>query len=81
MRKHPINLHTPLVLVLGHESCGAVTAALEEERVHRGVEANVRRSMHQLEETAELKDRIETDQLKIVAAVYELKTGKVRLLK
>jgi carbonic anhydrase len=71
------HLHTPLIVVLGHESCGAVTSALlsaeaksheaaaiqdllkqiqpalqgldpslsEAERVHQGVEANVRQSV------------------------------------
>jgi len=106
------HLHTPLVLVLGHESCGAVTAALEpeaarkkeakdiqellahilpalkgidptlnqNERVHRGVESNVRWSMQQLQNTPELKEKITGGQLKIVGGVYELDTGKVRLL-
>jgi carbonic anhydrase len=74
------HLHTPLIVVMGHESCGAVTSALlsaedrsheasaiqellnqigpalqdidpalsQAERVHRGVEANVRQSVRQL---------------------------------
>lgn len=106
------HLHTPLVLVLGHERCGAVTAALEPEavqkkeakdiqdllalirpalngidltltpaeRVHRGVESNVRWSVQQLQKAPELKEKIATGQLKIVGGVYELETGKVRLL-
>jgi carbonic anhydrase len=108
-----IHLHTPLVLVLGHESCGAVTAALSAdttraheaggiqdmlahvvpslagvdralpmpEQVHQGVEANVRRSVELLRATPELKPRLASGSLDIVGAVYDLGTGKVRLLK
>lgn len=108
-----IHLNTPLVLVLGHESCGAVTAALEAEsaraheaggiqdmlahvvpslagvdrklpmaeQVHLGVEANVRRSVGLLREAPELKAKLASGTLDIVGAVYELNTGKIRLLK
>jgi carbonic anhydrase len=106
------HLHTPLVLVLGHESCGAVTAALEPEaarnkeakdiqevlalilpalkgidpklslteRVSRGVESNARWSMQQLQNAPDLKEKIAGGHLRIVGGVYELETGKVRLL-
>jgi len=107
------HLHTPLVLVLGHETCGAVTSALlseadrlheakaiqellnqiqpalkdldpalgQAQRVHQGVEANVRQSVRQLQATAELMQPHEGAAPMIVGAVYELDTGKVRLLK
>jgi carbonic anhydrase len=107
------HLHTPLVLVMGHEGCGAVTSALlsaedrsheasaiqellnqiqpalkdldpalsQAERVHRGVEANVRQSVRQLQATADLMQQHEGAPPMIVGAVYELETGKVRLLK
>ena len=107
------HLHTPLVLVLGHESCGAVTAALEpqavrnkeakdiqkllalilpalkgidpklsvSERVSRGVDSNVRWSIQQLENSPELKEKIANGHLTVMGAVYDLETGKVRLLK
>jgi len=106
------HLHTPLILVLGHEGCGAVTAALEpeaarrqeakgiqellsqilpalkeidpalsqSERVHRGVELNVRWSMRQLQETPELKDPHDSAPPRIIGAVYDLEAGKVRIL-
>ncbi|HET7452929.1 MAG TPA: carbonic anhydrase [Thermoanaerobaculia bacterium] len=106
------HLHTPLVLVLGHESCGAVTAALlsaeeraheareiqellsmivpslgridaklpQAERVHRGVEANVRATVKQLRENPALQAGHEGPAPKIVGGVYDLATGKVRLL-
>jgi carbonic anhydrase len=105
------HLGVPLVLVVGHEQCGAVTAALSseaerrreaaevqtllsridpalkdlgpgtpDERLQRGVEANARLSMRQLVGTPLLKDRIAKDQLAVKAAVYELGTGRVRLL-
>jgi carbonic anhydrase len=108
-----IHLDTPLVLVLGHESCGAVTAALAADtiraheaggiqdmlahvvpslagvnrtlpmpqQVQQGVEANVRRSVALLRATPELKSKLAAGSLDIVGAVYELDTGKVRLLK
>jgi carbonic anhydrase len=107
-----VHLKTPLFVVLGHEGCGAVTAALaaaagraqEPERItllldnivpglrgvprtrsasddlHAAVEANVRWSMHQLLETPEGKARVAEGQMKIVGAVYELETGRVRFL-
>ena len=107
------HLHTPLVLVLGHESCGAVTAALETEalrkkeakdiqkllalilpalkgidpklspteRVSQGVDANVLWSVQQLQNSPELKEKIASGHLTIMGAVYDLETGKVRLLK
>ena len=91
------SLNTPLVMVLGHENCGAVTAALspEEERkkewqgiqkllthldpalkdiepslsmeqkVHVGVEANVRWSIQQLEKIPELMEKIDEGKLMI----------------
>jgi carbonic anhydrase len=108
-----LHLHTPLVLVVGHESCGAVTAALEAdssraheaggvqamlahvvpslagvnrslpkpEQVHLGVEANVRRSVAMLRETPELKAKVASGALDIVGCVYELNTGKIRMVR
>jgi carbonic anhydrase len=106
-----VHLHTPLVVVLGHEGCGAVQAALamrdrairERERitlllenmlpgltdrpgapgprdVASAVEANVRWSMHQLLDTPEGKIRMAEGIVKLVGAVYELESGRVRFL-
>jgi carbonic anhydrase len=107
-----VHLHTPLFVVLGHEGCGAVQAALAaklhgkrdrariellmrnilpglkdigpemapQDQLDAAVEANVRWSMHQLLETPEGKARIEEGIMKLVGAVYELKTGRVRFL-
>ena len=103
------HLDVPLVVVLGHEGCGAVTAALgtfdeepselitllrrirpavqhieptlpREERIHRGVEANVNQSMAQLRAIQERVARPVEERALLVGAVYELETGKVRLL-
>jgi carbonic anhydrase len=95
------HLHTPLVLVLGHEGCGAVTAALGSEaarskeakeiqellalilpalkgidpklslaeRIHRGVESNVRWSIQQLQNAPALEEKIAGGHLKIVGGV------------
>jgi carbonic anhydrase len=102
------HLGVRLVLVLGHEKCGAVTAALgaaegetpellrlldrlrpaledvdptlsEEERIRLGVEANVRYAVEQLRDIAA---RYPDDPagVRIVGGVYELESGRVRLL-
>jgi carbonic anhydrase len=107
-----IHLRTPLFIVLGHEGCGAVQAALEAKfkgaleptrialllnnilpglqdinvelepqvQLAAAVEANVRWSMQQLLETPEVKARVTEGIMKLVGAIYELKTGRVRLL-
>lgn len=107
-----VHLRTPLFLVLGHEGCGAVKAALaakfdgvrERSRIERllgtispgldsispdaspddqlvsAVEANVRWSMRQIMETPEAQARAAEGALKLVGAVYELATGRVRFL-
>ena len=106
------HLRTQLFVVLGHEGCGAVQAALASKfegkrelaritvllenilpglrdvkpggtpqaQLDAAVEANVRWSMHQLLETPEGKARAAEGELKLVGAVYELTTGRVRLL-
>lgn len=106
------HLHTPLVMVLGHESCGAVTAALlpaserakeskeiqslltqllpsvkgidptlaNAQQVSLGVEANVRANVARLQANPDLKEHIAAGQLQIVGGVYELESGKVRML-
>jgi carbonic anhydrase len=50
------------------------------EQLLAAVEANVRWSMHQLLETPEARARQAEGVLKLVGAVYELKTGRVRFL-
>src|SRR4249920_2174929 len=104
-----VHLRTPLLVVLGHEGCGAVTAALAarhgaqeparialllenilpgfrdlppqltpDAELQAGVEANVRWSMHQLGQTPEGKARTAEGAMKLVGAVYELESGRVR---
>jgi carbonic anhydrase len=107
-----VYLHTQLLVVLGHEGCGAVEAALAvksqgvrerariallldrilpglqgidagltpQDQLEAAVEANVRWSMHQLIDTPEGKARMAEGVVKLVGAVYELKTGRVRFL-
>jgi carbonic anhydrase len=99
-------------MVLGHEGCGAVQAALAtkfggmqersriqglldnilpgldnvdpqlpaRERLERAVESNVRWSMLQIGETPEVRARMADTDMKLVGAVYEIATGRVRLL-
>jgi carbonic anhydrase len=107
-----VHLETPLFVVLGHEGCGAVEAALsvkydsarmpsriallvdgivpglgglpsgltDRDRSRAAVEANVRWSMRQVLETPEAKARAAEGVMKLVGAVYELETGRVRFL-
>ena len=106
------HLHTPLFLVLGHQGCGAVKAALEsklysvqhgsriqilvdnivpglrdldanavdEDRLAQAVEANVRWSMQQLRDSPEGSRALEEGRAKLVGAVYEIASGRVRFL-
>jgi carbonic anhydrase len=106
------HLQTPLFVVLGHESCGAVTAALaskyegarhksriqilvdsivpalpkfaprvsQRDRLARAVESNVRRTVRLIEDSPEGKARRVEGRMKIVGAIYEIATGRVRWL-
>jgi len=106
------HLHTPLFVVLGHERCGAVSAALDrklrgarqESRIEvllenilpalegidtsqpgeallcAAVEANVRRTVHEILQTPEAKVRAAARDMMLVGAVYELESGRVRFL-
>ncbi len=106
------HLKTQLFMVLGHEGCGAVQAALAakfegaqersriqlllqnmlpaldeidpglplQQKLERAVEANVRWSMRQFHETPEGQARIAEGRIKVVGAVYEIATGRVRVL-
>ena len=104
-------LRIPLVLVLGHEGCGAVKAAIQvvqkrirppgaisvltdairpaiESAGEQGVDplksavvANVRRQVNNLLEAAEVvAPAVATGRVRIVGSVYELTSGRVRLL-
>ncbi len=106
------HLRTPLFVVLGHEGCGAVKAALDtmlqgvqhhsriqilvdsivpglrpvnsqhaaEQRLQQAVEQNVRWSIHQLLATPEGKAAVDEGRAKIVGALYEIGSGRVRWL-
>ncbi len=101
------HLGAKLVMVLGHEKCGAVSAAVEGgaagahiealvaairpsveassnepgDRIHNCVIANARRVAQQVRESEPvLKSAVEKRGVKVVAADYDLDSGKVRLL-
>ena len=106
------HLHTQLFVVMGHEGCGAVKAALAtkfegathksriavllknivpalkgldpaqpaESLLRSAVEANVRHTVRGLLETPEAKVRAATTDMRLVGAVYELESGRVRFL-
>jgi carbonic anhydrase len=107
-----MHLHTPLFVVMGHEGCGAVQAALAskfhgaqqasrielllenilpaldgldaalppEALMSAAVEANVRWTLRAMLESPEGKARAAEGVIKMVGAVYELATGRVRFL-
>ena len=101
------HLHIPLLVVMGHESCGAVTAAVEGnppeghiatlvtlikpaveathampgDPVSNAVRANVEMVVKQLRSsTPILSELVAHGKLKIVGAVYSIKTGAVTWL-
>lgn len=106
------HLRTPLFVVLGHEGCGAVAAAIAG-KIHRArhrsriatllkyiepaldrvdptlspsdllsaaVEANVRWTVRQVAESPEGKARAAAGGVRLVGAVYDIATGRVRFL-
>ena len=105
-------LQTPLFVVLGHEGCGAIRAALAtkdegeqfrsrvqlllasivpglpafdpalsaEQQLSRAVESNVRWTVRQILDSPEGQARVAEGRMKIVGAVYEIETGRVRFL-
>jgi len=101
------HLGVKLVLVLGHESCGAVTAAVNHVKeahitsivdairpalaeskgqqgdpVHNCVVTNARLGARQLRESKPvMAEAVSVGGVRVLAAVYDLKTGKVNLLK
>ncbi|HEY3788051.1 MAG TPA: carbonic anhydrase [Urbifossiella sp.] len=104
------HLQTPLFVVLGHEGCGAISAALAakhegtqfrsriqlllesitpgipefdpqitpQEELSRAVENNVQWTMRQIVESPEGRARLAEGRMKLVGAVYEIETGRVR---
>lgn len=106
------HLQVPLLMVLGHEGCGAIQAALatkyqsvqqrsriqllvdtilpalegldpglhEPERLARAVEMNVRWTVGAILDSPEGRARQAEGRVKCVGAIYEIETGRVRLL-
>jgi carbonic anhydrase len=106
------HLQTPLFVVLGHEGCGAIAAALATkyegaqhrsriqilvnsilpglpdldsqlspaERLKCAVESNVRWTVRQILNTPEGQARVAEGRMKIVSAIYEIESGRVRFL-
>ena len=107
-----LHLHTPLFVVMGHEGCGAVEAAISskfhgglpgrrievllenivpaldgldasqphEAVLHAAVEANVRHTVQTLLNTPEVQARLAEGEMKLIGAVYDLESGRVRFL-
>ena len=51
-----------------------------EELLKQAVEANVRWTMHQILDTPERRERQAEGRVKLVGAIYEIETGRVRCL-
>jgi carbonic anhydrase len=102
------HLHVPLVLVVGHEKCGAVSAAVAGgeapghirsvvealepaveqaknqpgDRVENSVRSNAQRVAEILTHVEPiLKDAVNNGKLLVVAARYDLTTGRLEILK
>jgi carbonic anhydrase len=107
-----VHLLTPLMVVLGHEGCGAVKAALAsrnegiqhhsriqilvdsilpamadvdpslppEAQLAQAVEANVRETVRVIRDSPEGRRRAEEGWMKMVGAIYDLSSGRVRIL-
>ena len=107
-----VHLETSLFVILRHDECGAVKAALAtklrghrersriqalvdrivdslpepdpssspEDQLASAVEANVRATMRQVLDTPEGKARQEEGRIKLVGAICDITTGKVRIL-
>jgi len=102
------HLHVPLIIVVGHEKCGAVSAAvaggeipghihsitddlapaieqskdLPGDKVDNAVRANAQRVAEILTHVEPiLKEAASNTNLTIVAARYDLETGKIEILK
>lgn len=107
------HLQTPLLVVLGHEGCGAIQAALATkyqgaqqrsriqllvdallpaledldpglsgaERLACAVETNVRWTLRVILDSPEGRARVAEGRVKYVGAIYEIETGRVRILR
>jgi len=105
-------LHTPLLVVLGHEGCGAVKAALAardrglercsrlqilvntilpalpefdpqlspEARLSEAVKSNVLWTREQLVNAADDRKRTLENRMKVVGALYDIGSGRVKFL-
>jgi len=106
------HLNTLLFVVLGHEGCGAVSAALKTRdngelqlsriqllvekilpalppldrelspaaRLTQAIESNVRWTVKQISETPEGQRRRAEGRVKIVGAIYEIESGRVKFI-
>jgi carbonic anhydrase len=99
-------LETPVLMILGHERCGAVTAAVQNESlpgqigtfveailpavqrvkdqpgdtVDNAVTANVKYQIELLQRSSLITERVQSGQLKVVGARYDLDTGTVTMI-
>lgn len=107
-----VHLGTPLIIVLGHTKCGAVTAAVEnaqvsmpikaiinniepavakarkesgeiaeQELVLKSITGNVWQTIEDIFKiSGEIRSLVKTGKVKIVGGLYDIETGRVRIL-
>jgi carbonic anhydrase len=103
-----VHCETPILMVLGHQKCGAVSAAMKgdplpghmqkiadnikpvidsveddalpyDQRVDKAIRMNVERVLDEIKEKSSLlRQRVESDQLKLVGAYYSFDSGEVK---
>ena len=104
------HLHTPLLVIMGHSQCGAVTAAYDvkgepegnigailkkivpaietakkahkgkDETVELAIQENVRNTYEDIMKSPVVNHLVHEGKLKVVAAEYQLKNGKVETI-
>lgn len=96
------HLNVPLIVVLGHTNCGAVNAALSDQKIENHCShivekikpafkntkdpdeaslENVKNITNQLNQSEPvLKGLVESNELEIVGAFYDLKSGTVKVI-
>ena len=74
-------LKSPLILVLGHDSCGAVDATIKSLRDNTTLPGRLPSLVAALKAATPILSAAVTDgKIKIVGGIYRLKTGKVELV-
>lgn len=76
------HLNVPLVVVVGHQKCGAVEATIDEgeELLDQTINQNIINVTKTLQRDLVIKTAIEEGKLKVFGAKYNLSSGKLEWL-